>query len=61
MGMKFERAPRQKRSIYGPFTLWYAEKGGRAVLKGERSWTKINGCQVKIGRWAYSLQFRRAV
>lgn len=58
--MRFEVFPQPKMRIYPCFTIWYSEKGGRPVLKGERSWTKISGFMVRTrNSKSYSIQFRR--
>jgi hypothetical protein len=58
--MRFEIYPRPKMRIYPNFVIWYSEKGGLPVLKGERSWTKISGFMIRARNSnSYSFQFRR--
>lgn len=45
--------------IYRGFTVLYAEKGGRMVLRGERSWTKVNGFMLNTPKGHFIFQFRR--
>lgn len=60
MGMRLEVYPAPKMRLYGKFTIWYSEKGGAPVLKGERSWTKISGFMIRTNTSkSYSFQFRR--
>jgi hypothetical protein len=50
---------KRKRTIYGFFTVFYAEKDGHAVLKGERSWKKINGFMIQVFSCRIQFLFRR--
>lgn len=60
LGMRFEVYERRKMRIYGRFTIFYAEKGGAPVLRGQRSWTKINGFMIRTNQSkSYCFQFRR--
>lgn len=42
-----------------PFCLLYTEPGGGPVLKGETSWRKLSGFQVRMGTWQFWLSWRR--
>lgn len=44
---------------FAPAFLFYAEKGGGLVLKGQTHWTKINGFGVNTERGHLYLVFRR--
>jgi hypothetical protein len=57
--VKLEIKPTKKHSIYGRFTVFQAERGGGPVLKGESSWTKVNGFMLRGPRRTYIFQFRR--
>jgi hypothetical protein len=60
LGMRFEIFPKSKTRLYRNFILWYAEKGGEPVLRGERSWTKVSGFMIRTRKSrSYSFQFRR--
>jgi hypothetical protein len=60
LGMRIEVFPAPKMRLYGNFTIWYSEKNGGAVLKGSRSWTKINGFMIRTRNSpSFSFQFRR--
>lgn len=50
-----------RRSIYSPFCLYYATKGGGPVLKGQSHWWQVNGFLFQRGQTAYSVVFRRHV
>lgn len=39
--------------------FFYAEKNGRAVLKGETSWKKICGIWINTNKGCYWIQVRR--
>lgn len=59
-GMRLDIYLQPKMRIYPNFTIWYSEKGGRPVLKEERSWTKISRFMIRTKTSkSYSFQFRR--
>ncbi len=57
--MRLTHEKGKRKSLYGKFTIFYAEKGGGLVLRGERSWKKINGCMVQLKGHRWIFLFRR--
>lgn len=58
-GRKVFIVSKDRPKLYGPFVLVHSAPNGGPVLRDESSWRTVSGCQLRIGRYTFWLQFRR--
>jgi hypothetical protein len=58
-GRKVFIVSKDRPRLYAPFVWVHSGPTGGPVLRDESSWRTVSGCQLRIGRYTFWLQFRR--